>query len=458
MLSESQNTEYKESWRDEYLKWICGFANAQGGKIYIGVNDDKEVIGIGNSNRLMEDIPNKIVMTLGIVCDVNLLYEGEKEYIEIVVEASNVPICYRGQYHYRSGSTKQELKGVALQQFILKKMGRSWDDIPMENVGIEAIDREAIDYFLKKGIDAGRIEEDERDSSTECVLENLNLLTEDGHLKQAAVLLFGKKPQKYFTGVIFQIGRFGADESDLIIQDFIEGGLIRMADRVMDVLKSKYLTSRIHFEGMQRKEKLEVSEKAMREILYNAIAHKDYTGAAIQMHVYDDRVEIWNEGELPEGYTLETLLRPHSSRPRNKNIAQTMFKAGFVDTWGRGYKKIREGFESCGLPMPTVESRDGGTLLTFQRKHVAQNVAEYVADERLLQLPERQRDIYKYIKAHSPRNVADFVAERDAVNTQKLADVFHVSRKTIQRETQPLAALGLIEWIGSDGTGFWQEK
>ena len=100
--------------------------------------------------------------------------------------------------------------------------------------------------------------------------------------------------------------------------------------------------------------------------------------------------------------------------------------------------------------MPTVESRDGGTLLAFQRKHVAQNVA----DERLLQLPERQRDIYRYIKAHSP----DFVAERDAVNTQKLADAFRVSRKTIQRETQPLAALGLIEWIGSDGTGFWQEK
>lgn len=104
--------------------------------------------------------------------------------------------------------------------------------------------------------------------------------------------------------------------------------------------------------------------------------------------------------------------------------------------------------------MPTVESRDGGTLLTFQRKHVAQNVA----DKRLLELPERQRDIYEYIKAHSPRNVAGFVAERDAVNTQKLADVFRVSRKTIQRETQTLAALGLIEWIGSDGTGFWQEK
>ena len=121
MQNESQNIEYKESWRDEYLKWICGFANAQGGRIYIGVNDQKEVIGLSDAKRLLEDIPNKIVNYLGIVEDVNLLMEGDKEYIEIVVSPSNMPIAYKGTYHYRSGSTKQELKGLALQQFIMER-------------------------------------------------------------------------------------------------------------------------------------------------------------------------------------------------------------------------------------------------------------------------------------------------------------------------------------------------
>ena len=78
---ESQNIEYKESWRDEYLKWICGFANASGGRIYIGVNDDREIVGVANSKRLMEDIPNKIVTTLGIVADVNLKQEDGLDYI-----------------------------------------------------------------------------------------------------------------------------------------------------------------------------------------------------------------------------------------------------------------------------------------------------------------------------------------------------------------------------------------
>ena len=113
-FDESQNTEYKESWNDKYLEWICGFANAQGGKIFLGVNDAHEVVGLQDSKRLMEDIPNKIVTHLGIVADVDLHKADDLDYIEIQVEPNSVPISYRGHYHYRSGSTKQELKGVAV--------------------------------------------------------------------------------------------------------------------------------------------------------------------------------------------------------------------------------------------------------------------------------------------------------------------------------------------------------
>lgn len=176
---ESQNTEYKESWRDEYLKWICGFANAQGGRIYIGVSDDKRVIGLSDAKRLMEDIPNKIVNYLGVVEDVNLRTEEDKEYIEIVVSPSDMPIAYKGIYHYRSGSTKQELKGLALQQFIMRKMGHSWDDIPVYGATLENIDRNAIDYFLRCSIEAGRTDKEEVNASTENVLRNLVRLQEN---------------------------------------------------------------------------------------------------------------------------------------------------------------------------------------------------------------------------------------------------------------------------------------
>ena len=100
-ISESQNVEFKEAWRDEYLKWICGFANAVGGKLYIGVNDAQEIVGVADSKRLMEDLPNKIVNYLGIVADVNLLHAGFLDYIEIVVEPSSMPVSYHGQYQDR---------------------------------------------------------------------------------------------------------------------------------------------------------------------------------------------------------------------------------------------------------------------------------------------------------------------------------------------------------------------
>src|ERR1035437_8693610 len=120
-MPEKQNIEYKQSWRDEYLKWLCGFANAQGGRIFIGIDDNGIVSGVDDYKKLMEDIPNKAVNHLGLVVDVNLHNESGKHYIEIIVPISSVPIAYHGVYHYRSGSTKQELKGIALQNLLLKK-------------------------------------------------------------------------------------------------------------------------------------------------------------------------------------------------------------------------------------------------------------------------------------------------------------------------------------------------
>ena len=374
-FEENQNVEYKESWRDEYLKWICGFANAQGGRIYIGVDDNHEVVGMSDSKRLMEDIPNKIVTTLGIVAEVNLHKADGREYIEIVVSPSNVPIAFKGQYHYRSGSTKQELKGVALQQFLLKKMGLSWDDMPVPYATMEDIDRSAIDYFLRRSISSERMDEEEQNASTEDVLRNLDLITPEGELKSAAILLFGKRVHKFFPAAEFKIGRFHNDESDLIIQDVVDCNLIQMAGKVMDLLRSRYLVSPIRYEGMQRIEELEIPQKALRELIYNAIVHKLYSGPAILMRVFDKSVELWNYGLLPEELTPADLMKKHASYPRNRNIASVFYKAGFIESWGRGYKKIREEFEKAGHPVPTVEESGGGVLVTIQRKTIEDIIA-----------------------------------------------------------------------------------
>ena len=436
MLNESQNVEYKETWRDEYLKWICGFANAQGGRIYIGVNDKKEVVGVGDPKRLMEDIPNKVRDVLGIIVDVNLLSDEGKGYLEIVVEPCNVPISYRGQYHYRSGSTKQELKGVALQQFILKKMGMQWDDVLHETATIDCIDERSIRYLVRKGIEAGRITDDSMGDGPKEVLENLGLVSEDGKLKYAAILLFCKCPQRYFTGIQFKIGRFGADETDLMFQDVVEGNILQMADEVIHVLKAKYLISPIHYEGMQRKEPLEIPEDAFREIIYIAIIHKQYTGAPIQMRVYTDHIELWNDGPLPEGYTVDTLMRRHSSKPRNYNIAEVFYRSGFIKSWGRGIKKIclqrtseviefllkNESMKKVGLATFFYDDNFGTCLQAFALQHVMEQFGYDVSLIRYHRAEKTQGDRdgrWKRIFQLSPRKTLWWLINRKSILAKK---------------------------------------
>jgi len=124
-MPEQQNIEYKSSWHEDYLKWVCGFANAQGGVIFIGKDDDGKVVGIDDSKRLMDEIPNKIRNAMGITVEVNLHEENKKQFIEIVTLPYSVPISLRGRYYYRSGSTKQELTGASLNEFLLKKSGKT---------------------------------------------------------------------------------------------------------------------------------------------------------------------------------------------------------------------------------------------------------------------------------------------------------------------------------------------
>lgn len=99
MKAESQNIEFKESWRDKYQKWICGFANAQGGVLYVGVKDNGEVCGVQEAKKLMENIPNKVRDMMGILVEVNLKEKDEKQYLEIVTEAYPYPISFRGKYY-----------------------------------------------------------------------------------------------------------------------------------------------------------------------------------------------------------------------------------------------------------------------------------------------------------------------------------------------------------------------
>lgn len=433
-MTEHQNIEYKISWRDEYLKWVGGFANAQGGKIFIGIDDNGKVTGVDDYKKLMDDIPNKAVNHLGLVVDVNLHQEGEKYFIEIEVPVSSVPISYHGVYYYRSGSTKQELKGVSLQEFLLKKMGRTWDDLSLPTVSINELSKDAVSSFLDFAIKCGRVptEADRQDNAM--LLKNLRLVTEKGELKNAALLLFGKDPMKFFLSSYFKIGRFGESDSDLRFQDVVEGDIFRMADRVIDRLKEKYLVSSISYEGIHRVETLEYPEAALREAILNAIVHRDYADSStIQLSVYDDKLILWNPGKLPFDITIEQLKKKHPSRLRNKNIAEIFFRAGHVESWGRGIDKILDVFKKAKMPEPLFEEIAGGLQVTFLKDIYTEKYLETFA------LNHRQIKAVQYVKKNGGISNAIY---------QKMNNI----KQTVSsKELQELVKKGILKMTGRKG-------
>lgn len=394
MIEESQNIEHKESWRDEYLKWICGFANAQGGRVYIGVNDDLKVVGVENSKRLMEDIPNKVRDVLGIIVDVYLLKEDEKEYIEIVVPPYSNPINYKGQYHYRSGSTKQELKGSALNRFLLERGGIHWDEYLIPNVTVADLSEEAFKRFRREAAESGRVDKDVLEDSNEVLIENLLLKDETGQLKRSAVMLFHPQPERFVPGAYVKLGFFAGEDDELVFQDEIHGPLMLQVDEVIRLLEERYLVRAISYVKHHRREKIEYPEDSLRESVLNAITNKDYTsGYPIQISVYPDHLSVWNYGQLPEGWTVGRLFVKHPSMPLNRSLANVFFRSGDIESWGRGYRRIVRGNESAGLLPPIVETEDG--LRVTHYVDVTAQVRAMGADERAIPILEH---VLKYHK------------------------------------------------------------
>jgi len=429
-MPENQNIEWKESWRDEYLKWICGFANAKGGKIIIGKNDNGEIVGVAKAKRLMEDIPNKIQTQLGIICDVDLKNEDGKDFIEIDVKPYDVLISYQGKYYYRSGSTKQELKGNALNNFLLKKTGKTWDDVVEPRANLKDIDLSAIEAFKKGATASKRLPFIAKEENIEQILDNL-LLLEDGNLKRSAVLLFGKNPCRFFINAFVKIGRFGQTDDDLRFQEVIEGNAFQLADKTLDVLDRKFFVSPISYKGLQRVESWEYPYEAIREVILNAIVHRDYMGAPIQISVYDDKLIVWNEGSLPKDLTIEDLKRKHSSRPHNPILASAFFKGGLIEAWGRGTIKIINECKNAGLPEPLIENVSGGISVTLFK-----NISKKTIDFRPEELNTRQLKALEFIREKGKIRNADYQILND------------VSKRTASRELKEMVDKGFIELSG----------
>ncbi|MCA6496027.1 MAG: DeoR family transcriptional regulator, partial [Chitinophagaceae bacterium] len=387
--------------------------------------------------KLMEDIPNKIKNYLGIIAEIKLHDESGKYAIEIVTPPYTVAVSLRGRYYQRSGSTNTELIGAALTEFLLRKSGQTWDEIIESRATIDDIDQKSVDLFLEAAEKSGRMPDVKGLILIE-LLEKLRV-ADGGKLKRAALILFGKDPGRFYPNLTVKMGRFGKTDDDLKFQETEEGNLIQLLQEVPKQLGHKFLIKNISFEGLLRIEKGEYPAAALREMLLNALVHRNYMGAMIQIRIYDNKLSIWNEGTLPTGITFADLRVNHPSKPKNPIIADVCFKGGYIDAWGRGTLKIITACREAELPEPEMKEEFGGVMITLFK--------ERFTEEQLRKMGLNERQVKAVL----------FVLENGKITNKEYQEKFGVSRMTATRDLTELVEKSILKSSDTKGAGSYYE-
>ncbi len=428
---ESEDLEFKENWRDEYIKILSAFANSKGGRLVLGINDKRNVIGVNNWKKLSEDIPSKTREKFGLTPSVKHAEISGKKLIIIEIKPSQVPISYNGKYYRRSGSTTVEISGLELANFLLSKAGKTWDALASD-ADFKDIDLNSVNLF--KSLTRRRVPSISDIDSVEKVFTNLKLITEDGKVTTAGLLLFGKESHKFFISAKTRIGRFKTSTTilDTVI---VEGNLFNQLDRTVEAIK-KHLNVRFDIRGIERQDIWDYPLEAIREAVINALIHRDYLSAAeIQIRVYDDKIWMWNPGKLPEELSIEDLKKDHSSYPRNPLIANVFYLAGFIERWGSGTKRIIDLCNEQGLPEPDYKEEQGGFSVWFYKNiYTEENL-------RKIGLNERQIKAVSYVKG------------RGKITNKEYQEITGISKPTATRELEKLVDMNILEQKGITGKG-----
>ena len=252
-------------------------------------------------------------------------------------------------------------------------------------------------------------------------------LIQDGRLTVAALLLFGRNPQRLLTQAMVRCARFkGTNEVHFLDMKVIQGNIIEQVEEVMAFIK-RNIPMGAEIKGLRREDKWEYPLEGMREAVVNAVCHRDYASTAnVQIRIFDDRLEVWNPGELPEGMTVEDLRRPHESKPRNRLIANAFFLIKYIEQFGTGIQRILDDCHAQELPLPTFEAKSGRFRAIFLTAKKAGKVTP------VLDLNERQKRAVLAFKRVGRITRSEY---------EKIAGV---SRATAKRDLETLKNAGVL--------------
>jgi len=433
---ESETIEFKENFDKETIETVSAFANTRGGVILIGVSDKGKIKGVQIGRETLKNWANQISQSTEprIIPEIEAGEIDSKRVAIIQIREFPIkPVSVKGRCFRRIGNSNRMMTPTEILETHIHSIGTSWDAFPAENKTLEDIDLKKVERYIKEANATGRrkIEDSPRE-----VLRKLEFIKEE-KATWAAVLIFGKEPQRPLLQSAVHCGRFRIDKTQIIDDLMIDTDLIEQVDEVMKFI-TRHISVRYEFEGKpKRKEVWEYPLEALREAVINAIVHRDYTAPSnVQVEIYDDRIEIWNPGGLLPGITIEDLYKKeHKSVIRNKLISQIFYDIGYIEKYGSGTIKIIELCRRHGLPSPEFKEVFGGFSVVFRKDIYTE---EYLRD---LGLNERQIKAVVYVK------------EKGKITNKEYQELNRISKPMATIELKNLVEKKIFEKSGTTGRG-----
>ena len=251
---------------------------------------------------------------------------------------------------------KEEYEGLILEKH---KDKFQFDEMICKGATLKDIDAVKVHWFLEEANKENRLTVPPN-TPVKDALMRLKLLPSE-KLTNTTILLFGKDPQSFFVQAKIRAARFkGTDTHDFIDMKVLEGTIPELREKALGFI-AEHTRHAVFFDSNQRYDKWEYPARALEEVLNNALAHRDYwSNADIHLSIYDDRIEVWNSGELPKELTPAQLKGKHLSIPRNRFLAERLYYIKYIEHWGRGTNRIVEAMREDKLPDPVFEPLSGG--------------------------------------------------------------------------------------------------
>jgi len=421
---------------------LCAFLNGQGGKVVIGVSADGKILGQEVSDRTRREIAamlDRFEPPAPVEVEVVNLPGRDQKLVVLRARPQEEarPFIYDGRPYQRVQTTTSVMPQERYETWLLDRAHarRRWENQIAIGVTLRDLDHEEILRTREAAIRQRRISAGTT-AEVGDILDRLGL-RRDGQITQAAQILYGTRFLPDYPQGMLKMGRF---RGSTITGDILDNrqehlhafAIVREAMAWLD--RTLPLAARFPPGQIFREDRLPVPPDALREVLLNAVMHRDYSqpGSYVAVAVFDDRIEVRSMGGLPRGVTAESLSRTHKSVLRNPLIAEAFHRTGAVEVWGRGTNRVIEECQRYGVDPPTFEEDAGFVVVTF-RAQIGPATAKTAQVGTKSALSRHQVQVLE--KAGDPRSIADLMEACGRADRTKFRN----------QVVRPLLEAGLLE-------------